>query len=747
MPIEFSTQLNERQLEAVEHTAGPLLILAGAGSGKTRTITYKIAYLVEQGLASSEDILAVTFTNKAAGEMKERVERLLRLRRSPLICTFHSFGVRTLRRFAHRIGFRRDFTICDVDDQKRLLKQVYKQIGFVDDDLPLEKARWVISRAKNQGWTPERYLEMSRDFDAERIFEVFTAYQDLLKRSNAFDFDDLIGKTVELLSDDAEVRKYFSSRYGYLLIDEYQDTNVPQCDLVRLLTSEHDNVTAVGDEDQAIYGFRGADIGNILRFERDFPGAKIVKLEENYRSTQTILDAATAVVSNNLHRKGKTLWTRGAQGGPLTLYVADDAFAEADFIAREIERHLRSGTRGIAVLYRTNFQSRQLEDCLRRRSIPYRLIGGVSFYQRKEVRDALAYLRVVMNSRDDVSLGRILNEPPRGLGQVTRDRLIDLATSEELPLYEAVEKAVAEQLFPARAHMALKRFLEMMDNAREHLTLPLHALLEKVLDESGYIDALKANDSEEDANRLLNLQELVNVARDYEDADESIEEFLDQAALHADIDELDDEADVLLMTLHNAKGLEFPVVFMAGCEEGLFPHSRAVAEDDLEEERRLCYVGMTRAMERLYLSYSRRRRFFGREGNELNQPSRFLHEIPPELLDATVSTPYGGRAQSHRPVFLTEESLERPRRRRQENKYSGPTYNSVESVRQALEERRTKRSGDSGLVTGALIVHESFGKGRVMKVEPAGSDLKVTVQFPGLGVKKLLQSRAKLRPA
>ncbi|MFZ0427240.1 MAG: UvrD-helicase domain-containing protein, partial [Acidobacteriota bacterium] len=730
---------------------GPVLILAGAGSGKTRTITFKIAYLLERGLARPDEVLAVTFTNKAANEMRTRVADLLGGRVTPpLISTFHSFGVRILRRHASLLGYRPDFTICDVDDQKRVMKQVYQEASLKDDQLPMDKARAVISAAKNRGWSPEEYAEKSRDFDADTIYDLFVRYQQVLRRANAADFDDLILLTVRLFREKTDLCHRYSERYRNLLIDEYQDTNPPQYELVRLLTSRHQNISAVGDEDQAIYGFRGADIQNILRFESDFPGARIIKLEQNYRSCQTILDAATALVSNNLHRKGKALWTRLPKGEPITLFVADDAASEALFVAQEILLHLRSGTRGIAVLYRTNFQSRQFEEAFRRFRIPYKLVGSVSFYRRKEVRDALAYLRLALNRADDVSLTRILNEPPRGIGQVTRNRVLQMAAEESISVWDAIGRVLAEGRLAGRAHKALQAFVETIDKCGETGDLPLHVTIEKILETSGYMEHLRSEESEEASNRILNLKELITVAREHGGARETWQEFLDQAALHAEIDEVDENAEVTLMTLHNAKGLEFPVVFLAGCEEGLFPHSRSVAEDDVEEERRLCYVGLTRARQRLYLSYSRRRRFFGRDSNELNQPSRFLQEIPARLMESRYSPGFfGGRSQAE-PAFLQAASLERPTapaRPRPAKPFEGNTYNSAESIKRALAERFPARRQNSGLVEGAIIVHEKFGKGRILKVEPAGEDLKVTVRFPSHGTKKLLQSYAKLKPA
>ena len=754
MAIDYESELNEQQLQAVRTVEGPVLILAGAGSGKTRTITYKIAHLLERGLARPDQVLAVTFTNKAANEMRNRVSVLLGgLATPPLLSTFHSFGVRVLRRHASLLGYRPDFTICDVDDQKRVLKQVYQEVSLRDENLPMDKARAVISAAKNRGWSPDQYLQRSEDFDAQDIYEIFNRYQQALRRANAADFDDLILLTVRLFGENPELCHRYSERYRYLLIDEYQDTNPPQYELVRLLTSRHQNLSAVGDEDQAIYGFRGADIQNILRFESDFPGARIIKLEQNYRSCQTILDAATALVSNNLKRKAKTLWTRLPKGDPITVFVAEDASAEAHFVAQQVLLHRREGTRGIAVLYRTNFQSRQFEEAFRRLDIPYKLVGSVSFYRRKEVRDALAYLRLALNRADDVSLTRILNEPPRGIGQVTRSRILRLASDETISVWDAIGRILEEGSLGGRAHRALKAFVELIDRCGETTRFPLHVALEKILEASGYMEHLRSEASEESSNRMLNIQELITVAREQAGGRETWQEFLDQAALHAEIDEVDEKADVTLMTLHNAKGLEFPVVFLAGCEEGLFPHSRSVAENDVEEERRLCYVGLTRAQKRLYLSYSRRRRFYGRDSDELNQPSRFLQEIPSQLIENRYAPGFFGGRSHEEPVFLRAASLESPlpgsgsSRAKTRQVFAGKTYNSAESMKRALAERIPAQRRSGGLVEGSIIVHEKFGKGKILKIEPAGEDLKVTVRFPSHGTKKLLQSYARLKPA
>ncbi len=744
MAIDFEKELNSEQWRAVRHVEGPVLILAGAGSGKTRTITYKIAYLIQNGFARPDQILAVTFTNKAAAEMRTRVQELVGgSMYAPLISTFHSFGVRLLRRHAGLLDLRTDFAICDVDDQKRLIKQLYRERELKDEDVPLEKTRGMISRSKNRGWSPEDFLRESRDFDAEILYELYKGYQELIRRSNGVDFDDLLILSVQLFRDNPELCRRYGDTFRYLLIDEYQDTNPPQYEMIRLMTVTHQNLSAVGDEDQAIYGFRGADITNILRFEADFPGAVVIKLEQNYRSCQTILSAATAVVSNNLNRKDKVLWTELPKGEPITVFVAEDAGTEAAFVAQQTYLHRQDGIRSIAVLYRTNFQSRQFEEAFRRLSIPYKLVGGVSFYHRREVRDATAYLRVVLNPGDDVSLGRILNEPPRRIGERTRSRLLRMSSDHSIPIWEAILKSLADQEFPARTHRALQDFADLVEACREMRDLPLHLAMEKILKKVGYFRWLEEDGSEEASNRILNLKELMNVAREYEGA-ESWQQFLDEAALHTELDDVDETADVTLMTLHNAKGLEFPVVFLAGCEEGLFPHSRSIAENDLEEERRLCYVGLTRARRRLYLSYSRHRRFFGRDSNEINQPSRFLHEIPTELIENRYSAGFHGSRSFAAPVHLQASSLSVPAKPK--SNFSGRTYNSPESIKQALANRTSKKSS-GGLQKGTLIVHERFGKGQVLDVESTGDDLKVTVRFPGLGVKKLLQSYAKLKPA
>ena len=606
--------LNEQQRLAVCYGNGPMLILAGAGSGKTRAITHRIAYLIDNKVCEPWEILAVTFTNKAANEMKTRLEEILPgLRHYPLLCTFHSFGVRILREYAGKLGYKDNFTICDTDDQKKLLKKVYKDLDLDDELVPVEKCRAIISRARNHGWSPDNLPEHVFSRQSDDISRAFAEYLKQLKDSNCMDFDDLILLPVQLFKEFPKIRQQYNDRYRYLLIDEYQDTNAPQYNLVWLLTRTHQNICAVGDEDQSIYGFRGADISNILRFESDFPGAVTIKLEQNYRSTRRILKAATAVVSNNRDRKDKTMWTDGPEGSPVTVYAAYDAREEAETVAMKIQKFLREGESKVAVLYRTNFQSRQFEEALRRLDISYKLVGGVSFYHRQEIRNSLAYLQFIRDHGNSISLSRIINNPPRGIGKTTQDRVLALAAERGVSMWEAIEEGLKENLFPGRSVKALSAFAEAVARSRPHLELPLHIALEKILKELGYIQHLEQEKTDEAESRLLNINELINVARDYEGSEDSMQEFLDHASLRSEADDIDDNARVTLMTLHNAKGLEFPVVFLAGCEESLFPHSRSIEENTLEEERRLCYVGMTRARKKLIMTYCKLRRFYGND--------------------------------------------------------------------------------------------------------------------------------------
>jgi DNA helicase-2/ATP-dependent DNA helicase PcrA len=720
-------KLNPEQRAAVEAPEGPLLILAGAGSGKTRVITSRIAWLIREKGIAPDSILAVTFTNKAAKEMGERVNRLLdhSTMAKPLLCTFHSLCVRMLRRDIEALkvggeGLTRSFAIFDENDQQAIVKQIMKRMGLDTKQLTPRTVLGKISWAKNHMVDPQDYYLSSKDPNSERIAHIYEGYRTELRKNNALDFDDLLLEAVRLLKVSSEVRARYQRRYRYLLVDEYQDTNKPQYELMRLLAGEARNVCAVGDEDQSIYSWRGADIHNILDFEKDFPNARIVRLEQNYRSTQIILEAAGAVVSNNLQRKGKKLWT-DRQGGTLVgYYEAPDGENEALFIADRIQKYFRQGTQDpekqhCAVLYRTNAQSRLVEEALRRFNISYTMVGGFSFYQRAEIRDLLAYLRLVRNPHDSMALQRVINTPARGIGKTTLETLERLALETGVSTWDALAAAIANRLIPSRALVAVESFRQLLLDAQAMMdpdfagklaadvaasaesdedadtgfdfgsessetteyndddqdtpgkssggdsdlefstsdaesesqpernegfrapgdaaTLP--ELIRFLIDRTGYIKALEAEGSPESLSRIENLKELVNAAHDAEVRGETLADFLDNAALASDTDKIDPDARVTLMTLHAAKGLEFPLVFLAGLEEGLFPHSRTLNNpDELEEERRLCYVGMTRAMDTLILTRANYRRRYGNDAPEVSMPSRFLEEIPSQLIES-----------------------------------------------------------------------------------------------------------------
>ncbi|MGA9474040.1 MAG: UvrD-helicase domain-containing protein, partial [Terriglobales bacterium] len=746
--MSFLDELNPQQREAVETTEGPVLILAGAGSGKTRVITYRIAYLIEKMGMMPEAILAVTFTNKAAAEMAERVEKLvggLSIAK-PVISTFHSFCVRVLRRDIEAlripssvpgqppIGLTKNFVIYDENDQQSVVKSVMRRLGLDDKELTPRTVLSRISWAKNHMLDPQEVYLQSADPKTEKIAHIYEEYRKELLKANAMDFDDLLLEAARLLKSVAAVREYYNRRFLYLLVDEYQDTNRPQYELMRLLAGERHNVCAVGDEDQSIYSWRGADIRNILEFERDFPEAKIVRLEQNYRSTQNILGAASAVVANNVRRKGKNLWTSRQGGAKIGYYEAPDGENEALFAADSISKYMKTaiengGTGRAAVLYRTNSQSRLFEEAMRRYQMKYHVVGGFSFYERAEIKDMISYLKVVLNPDDSVSLLRVINTPVRGIGKTTLETIESLALETGLSMWGAVGEAIARGLLPARALAALKAFRELIEDGRamlagtyvEHLkesaeesalkrgvlartggapvppsAVPAQVeendatdfdpvnfsfdfganadeeengeggnesdagieagdaatdeadegfrapgaaantaeLLKFLIDRTGYIKLLEDEDTPEAFSRIENLRELVNAALDSRDRGESLDQFLDHAALVSDADQYDEHAQITLMTLHAAKGLEFPLVVLAGMEEGLFPHSRTLMEpDQIEEERRLCYVGMTRAMDTLILSRAVYRRRYGTDMPEASVPSRFLEEVPAELVE------------------------------------------------------------------------------------------------------------------
>ncbi len=789
--MDFLSGLNPEQRRAVEHVEGPLLILAGAGSGKTRVITHRIAHLIAHHRVYGPAILAVTFTNKAAGEMRERVLRLLGglpFQSGPVVSTFHSFCVRLLRRDGAslaqlRPGFTTSFHIYDDSDQLAVLKQVYKKLGIDEKATPPRGILSRISHAKNQKLAPEDIYRVSAAPDAARLAVLFEHYQQALQAANALDFDDLLLEAVRLLRHDEQVRDLWNRRLEFLMIDEYQDTNRTQYELMRLLSQRHSNVAVVGDEDQSIYGWRGADIRNILDFEQDFPNAAVIRLEQNYRSTKTILEAASRVVERNTARKGKTLWTDGPAGDPICYFEAEDGEQEALFIADTLRKILASGphTRA-AVLYRTNFQSRQIEEALRRYSLAYKVVGGLSFYQRAEIKDVLAYLHLLLNPRDNVSLLRILNVPARGIGKTTAEQLESIAAREQSTLWEAIGHALERHEFGARAEAALAAFQRLIQELREAAArMQAQDLIALVLDRTGYKRMLEAEGTPESESRLGNLEELVSAAADAAERGETLQEFLDTAALRSDADDVDLEAQVSLLTMHNAKGLEFPVVFIAGMEEGLFPHSRSIdSESMLEEERRLCYVAMTRAMRRLYLTSARWRRKYGGAPMEACQPSRFLEEIPRHLIE-TLHEP---RDVPGALDLFGERAAVREAARR--HTFTGKTYNSIDHIQQFFADRgmrgpavgastrppaapppaakpaapspaappskpaapppaRKTAPPRSGFRPGARVRHPKYGRGTVVRKEGDGDDTKLTVSFPGYGLKILVARFAGLQ--
>ena len=893
--MSFLDQLNPQQREAVETTEGPVLILAGAGSGKTRVITYRIAYLIEHKGVMPEAILAMTFTNKAAAEMGERVEKLvggLSIAK-PVISTFHSFCVRMLRRDIEAmripstvpgqppIGHTKSFVIYDEADQQSVVKSVMKRLGIDDKELTPRTVLGRISWAKNHMLDPQELYLQSADPKTEKVAHLFEEYRKELRKANALDFDDLLLEAVRLLKTASHVREYYNKRFQYLLIDEYQDTNRPQYELMRMLAGNRHNVCAVGDEDQSIYSWRGADIRNILEFEQDFPEAKIIRLEQNYRSTQNILQGASAVVANNVRRKGKNLWTSRQGGAKIGYYEAPDGENEALFAADAIARYLREAndrgeTPRAAVLYRTNSQSRLFEEGMRRYGLKYHVVGGFSFYERAEIKDMISYLKVIQNPNDSISLLRVINTPTRGIGKGTIDTLEQLALQTGLSMWGAVGEAVKQQLLPPRALTSLKNFQQLMEDARAMMagtfteqlvesaagghhgdtearseedstgeddstafdpsefgnfsfdfgaasaepgadtgsldsdgtlasepsasardgsdpntfpapTVSTAEILKFLIDRTGYIKLLEEEDTPEAYSRIENLRELVNAAMDSKDRAETLDQFLDHAALVADADDYDERAQITLMSLHAAKGLEFPLVFLSGLEEGLFPHSRTMlVPEDIEEERRLCYVGMTRAMDQLILTRAVYRRRYGTDLPEASVPSRFLEEVPGALIEElgtrrsrTHSTPFGRSGQandsgrphtSHYDSGSSHYSYEDEdqsaswhagdagRARPTKPTVAARAYNSIENIAEFFASRGKKYTvpkapaveeptGKRGFRPGQRVRHPKYGEGTVYQREGEGEEAKITVQFPRFGLKKLVEKYAQLERA
>ena len=735
--MDLAKLLNPQQLEAVEAAEGPVLILAGAGSGKTRVITYRVAHLIENLNVRPEQILAVTFTNKAADQMKFRIRNLLRGPRlgEPLISTFHSFCVRLLRREIEALGYTRAFTIYDTADQIQVVKAAMKDLK-VDDRLVTAKTiQSRISSAKNHGKTAQNLIDDSWEPSWEYTANVFNEYDKRMRKSNALDFDDLLIKAVELFDKFPDAAERYSARFQYCMVDEYQDTNRQQYRLVRHLTRVHDNICVVGDEDQSIYSWRGADIQNILSFEKDYPRVRTIKLEQNYRSTKNILAAASAVVANNEMRKGKSLWTQNPSGDLITYMESADSEAEAMYVAERLMYHQKSDPSArIAVLYRTNFLSRVLEEKLRRYNLKYRIVGGFSFYERAEIKDMVSYLTVALNPHDSVNLLRIINAPPRGIGKTTTDTLEEIAVERGTSIWDALEIAIREARLPMRTIRSLDVFYKMVAGFVQGATeLSTAALLEKIATSTKYLEILQEEGTEEAESRIENIRELLTAAEESHERGESLRDFLDHAALVSDQDAYDEASPISLMTLHTAKGLEFNVVLIMGLEDGLFPHSRSIMEaPQLEEERRLFYVGMTRAENKLYLTSARFRRNFGNMDQQVSEPSRFLSEVPQELV---------------------EEVGER--RRRAATKYEGNSYDTVDAVMKVLgggetkgspgykqPEGKKKTAGAWSL--GTRVKHAKYGYGTILRTEGSGDDLKLTVSFISYGLKKMIAKYAEL---
>ncbi len=753
--LTLLNELNPEQRLAAETIEGPVLILAGAGTGKTRAITYRMANMIASGVPA-EAILAVTFTNKAAQEMRTRVSNLLSRGgfppATPWLSTFHSLCARFLRREATNAGLPRDFAIYDDDDQCAAVKLTMAKLQIDDDSLTPRNVLSRISYAKNHSQSAAQMRAEAIGQDGRRVADLFAGYETLLAQSNAVDFDDLLLRTAKLLRENTEVRERWQRRFAYIHVDEYQDTNRVQYELLRLLTGPHQNLCVVGDEDQSIYRWRGADVSILLSFSRDFPNARVVKLERNYRSTQNILDAAGAVVANNPERLGKVLSAENGAGSNVKYFEARDAQAEAEFVAGELEKLQNDDPdQTCAVEYRTNFQSRAFEEAFRRRGLRYKLVGGFSFYERAEVKDALAYVRLAMHPEDDIALLRVLNVPPRGIGKTTVDALRDAARADASSLWAAIDKFIAGAS-GGRAVTPLRAFQDLITRLREaQSSQEPAAFIRMVLDESGYMGMLKDRNSPEDVARLENLEELTRAVAESIDAGESFTDFLDAAALVSDTDSFEGKPGVTLITLHSTKGLEFDHVFLTGLEEGICPHNRAITEEKgIEEERRLVYVGMTRARKSLTLTRAVYRRIFGNE-QQMRQglPSRFLAEIPSELVDTVRgSLAEIGEKRRYEPdpeySYSADEFL---RRVRGKPTPAAPAPRRA-SAPSTFGRPAARRGADANPMLGRKVRHPEFGVGTVVGVEgDEDDDRRVSVSFPGRGTKKFIEKYAQLQPA
>ena len=745
--------------------------MLGAGSGKTKVLTHKIAYIIGEKDAKPWDILAITFTNKAANEMKQRIADLIGDAAKDIwMGTFHSICVRILRRFIDRIGFDSSFIIFDTSDQKTLIKGCMKDLA-IDDKLFNERAvQSEISNAKNEMLEPEQYtIRAAGDFRKEKIAEVYALYQKRLKENNAIDFDDIINYTIKILLENQDILEYYSNKFKYVLVDEYQDTNKSQFTLVTLLASKNGNITVVGDNDQGIYSFRGADISNILNFERDFPGTKIIKLEQNYRCTGNILKAANAVIKNNEVKYKKELWTQNEEGNLPSVYLAENEYDEGTYIATQIE-HLKREEyykySDFAILYRMNTQSRAIEDIFRRENIPYKIVGGLKFYERKEIKDIIAYLRLIQNGSDNLSLKRIINEPKRGIGKTSLDKIEQLSEENGIPMYEIIKNAETYGL--NRVYLNSREFVNVIEELKSQKdNLTISELIKNTLKKTGYTKALENENTIEAENRIENLEEFLTVAMEFEEefAENSLSEFLEGITLSSDLDNVEETEDsVTLMTLHSAKGLEFPVVFLVGMEEGIFPGYKSISEpSELEEERRLCYVGITRAKEHLYLTCSKQRTIFG--STSYNPVSRFIKEIPEDLLegyqdvfgeetnksqifkDSGYSWTYGSKDNGNIKTYKITDKEPIMATKSTNSNSSGISFGkTAESFLNSLGKKLSaKNTVDlSKYEAGVRVYHKKFGEGTINMVEPEGEDLKVDINFDKAGHKRLMAKYANL---
>ena len=774
---EILKGLNDKQYEAVVNTEGPCLVIAGAGSGKTKVLTHKIAYLIGEKGAKPWDILAITFTNKAANEMKERIANLVGNDAKDIwMGTFHSICVRILRRFIDRIGFNSSFIIFDTSDQRTLVKACMRELAIDDKLFNDRSVLSEISNAKNEMLEPEQYKARSNgDFRKEKIATVYELYQKRLKENNAIDFDDIINYTIKILMENPDVLEYYANKFKYVLVDEYQDTNKAQFTLITLFASRNGNITVVGDNDQGIYSFRGADISNILNFERDFPGTKIIKLEQNYRCTGNILKAANSVIKNNEVKYKKELWTENEEGNLPKVYQADNEYDEATYIVTEIE-HLKREEyykySDFAILYRMNTQSRAIEDILRRENVPYKIVGGLKFYERKEIKDIIAYLRLIQNSADNLSLKRIINEPKRGIGKTSLDKVEAIAEQNETSMYEVIKHA--DQYGLNRVFLNSREFVNVIEELKDKKDqLVISELIKTTLKKTGYTKALEDENTIEAENRIENLEEFLTVAIEFEEeyAENSLSEFLEGITLSSDIDNVEETEDsVTLMTLHSAKGLEFPVIFLVGMEEGIFPGYKSISEPkELEEERRLCYVGITRAKEHLYLTCSKQRTIFG--STSYNPVSRFLTEIPEDLLegyqeafgeednnknqmfkDSNYTWTYGSKDNGNIKTYKIGEKQSvgigafAKSNTTNNSTNTGFAFRTAESFLNNLGKKSTSNNQVdlSKYEAGVRVYHKKFGEGTINKVEPEGEDLKVDINFDKVGHKRLMAKYANL---